>query len=83
MKNFVKVISLLSFLSFYSIDAQQVVKKDTLNGTVLTMTMDGKVNAVLTDLEGKCDFVSTERAFKILNRFFSVFIGLFLSFLHH
>ena len=57
MKNFVKVISLLSFLSFYSIDAQQVVKKDTLNGTVLTMTMDGKVNAVLTDLEGKCDRV--------------------------
>ena len=57
MKNLVKVISLLSFLSFYSIDAQEVVKKDTLNGTVLTVTMDSKVNAVLTDLEGKCDRV--------------------------
>lgn len=57
MKNFVKVISFLSFLSFYSVDAQEVIKKDTLNGTVLKMTMDGKVNAVLTDLEGKCDRV--------------------------
>ena len=57
MKNFVKVISLLSFLSFYSVDAQEVVKKDTLNGTVLTITMDGKVNTVLKELEGKCDRV--------------------------
>ena len=55
MKNLVKIFSILSLMSFYNINAQEVIKKDTLNGTPLTITMDSKVNGVLTDLEGKCD----------------------------
>lgn len=55
MKNLVKIFSILSLMSFYNINAQEVIKKDTLNGTPLKITMDSKVNGVLTDLEGKCD----------------------------
>lgn len=54
MKNLIKIFSILSVLSFYGIDAQQVVKKDTLAGTELTMTMDNKVNTALETLENKC-----------------------------
>lgn len=54
MKNLIKIISILSLLSFYGIDAQQVVKKDTLSGTELTITMDSKVNTALESLEDKC-----------------------------
>lgn len=45
---------MLSVLAFYSVDAQQVVRKDTLAGTELTMTMDSKVNAALEGIEDKC-----------------------------
>lgn len=55
MKNVVKIFSILSFLGFYTIEAQQVVKKDTLNGTELTITMDSKVSSLMKDLEEKCD----------------------------
>lgn len=55
MKNLVKIITFLSFMSFYYSDAQEVIRKDTLNGTILTLSMDSKINAALADLEGKCD----------------------------
>lgn len=55
MKNLIKVISFLSCFGFYFVDAQEVVNKDTLNGTELTISMDGKVNGLLKDLEGRCD----------------------------
>lgn len=54
MKNLIKIFSFLFLASFYSIDAQQVVKKDTLAGTELTMTMDSRVNAALESIEDKC-----------------------------
>lgn len=54
MKNFIKLFSVLSLLSFYGIDAQQVVKKDTLAGTELIMTMDSKVSSALESMEDKC-----------------------------
>lgn len=41
-------------LPFYSVDAQQVVKKDTLAGTELTIMMDSKINAALESIEDKC-----------------------------
>ena len=58
MKNLIKIFSILFLLLFYSIDAQQVVKKDTLAGTELTMTMDSKVNAALESIEDKCSKTS-------------------------
>ncbi len=54
MKNLIKIFSILFLCSFYSFDAQQVVKKDTLAGTELTMTMDSKVNAAMESIEDKC-----------------------------
>lgn len=54
MKNLIKIFSILLFGGFYTIDAQQIVKKDTLAGTELVMTMDSKVNAALEGIEDKC-----------------------------
>lgn len=54
MKNLIKIITVISFVSFYTVEAQQVVKKDTLAGTELVMTMDAKVNDALSSLENKC-----------------------------
>lgn len=54
MKNLIKIFSILLFGGFYTIDAQQIVKKDTLAGTELVMTMDSKVNAALESIEDKC-----------------------------
>lgn len=54
MRNFIKIFSVLSFFGFYTFDAQQVVKKDTLSGTELVMTMDSRVNDAMSGLEEKC-----------------------------
>lgn len=45
---------MLSVLGFYTVDAQQVVKRDTLSGTELVITMDSRVNDAMTGLEEKC-----------------------------
>lgn len=62
MKNTIKIISLFALLGFNSIDAQEVVKKDTLNGTELSVSMDAKINNLLTDLEGKCDRIKEDES---------------------
>lgn len=49
---------------FYNIEAQQVVKKDTLSGTELVMTMDSKINAALEGIEGKCSKVVNNNSSK-------------------
>ncbi|MBK1894602.1 SPOR domain-containing protein [Chryseobacterium paridis] len=59
MKNLIKILSLLSFFGFYTIEAQQVVKKDTISGTELIMSMDPKVKDALENLEDKCSRVAT------------------------
>lgn len=57
MNKIIRIVGLFAFLGFYTIEAQQVVKKDTLKGTELTITMDTKVDGLLNDLEGKCNKV--------------------------
>ena len=42
MKYLLKIFALLTFLSLNLIDAQQVVKVDTISGTPLSMSMDKK-----------------------------------------
>ncbi|MBT2621632.1 SPOR domain-containing protein [Chryseobacterium sp. ISL-6] len=59
MKNLIKILTILSLFGFYTIEAQQVVKKDTLSGTELIMSMDPKVKDALEGLEDKCSRVST------------------------
>ncbi|WP_373707671.1 SPOR domain-containing protein [Kaistella sp.] len=54
MKNLFKIIAVLSLLSSNIFEAQQVVKKDTIEGTPLSMMMDEKVSTLLSDIEDKC-----------------------------
>lgn len=54
MKNFLKIVVVFAFFGFYFVDAQEVVKKDTINGTELSITMDNKIEGVLKDMEEKC-----------------------------
>lgn len=62
MRNFIKIFSVLSFFGFYTFDAQQVVKKDTLSGTELVMTMDSRVNDAMSSLEEKCARVAVNNS---------------------
>lgn len=54
MTIFFRGIFLIIFASMYTIDAQQVTKRDTISGNVLITTMDSKVSDGLADLEDKC-----------------------------
>lgn len=54
MKYLLKIFALLTFLSLNLIDAQQVVKVDTISGTPLSMSMDKKIGDLLENLEDKC-----------------------------
>ena len=54
MKIILKIFAFLPFIIFNGIEAQQVVKIDTLSGTPLTMTMDKNIDALLTTIEDKC-----------------------------
>lgn len=54
MKNLFKIIAVLSLLTSNIFEAQQVVKKDTIDGTPLSMMMDEKVSTLLSDIEDKC-----------------------------
>jgi hypothetical protein len=62
MRNFIKIFSILSFFGFYTVDAQQVVKRDTLSGTELVMTMDSRVNDAMKGLEEKCARVAVNNS---------------------
>ncbi|WP_294276593.1 SPOR domain-containing protein [uncultured Chryseobacterium sp.] len=67
MRNLIKIFSVLSLFGFYTIDAQQIVKRDTLSGTELVMTMDSKVNAALENLEEKCSRTSSSSSVRDSN----------------
>lgn len=54
MKIFLKIFAFLPLFIFNGIDAQQVVKSDTLSGTPLTLTMDKKIGDLLSNIEDKC-----------------------------
>lgn len=54
MKILTKVLLLLLVVSLYKIDAQYVVKKDTLSGNVLNITMDSRIDNIMTKQEDAC-----------------------------
>lgn len=58
MKNLIKIFSVLSLFGFYNIEAQQIVRRDTLSGTELIMTMDSQISSALENLEDKCSKVA-------------------------
>lgn len=62
MKILLKIFAVLSLIIFNGIEAQQVVKTDTLSGTPLTITMDKNIDDLLTTIEDKCSlkFANTD-----------------------
>lgn len=58
MNNLLKLLIVATLFSFYRIDAQYVVKKDTLSGTELSFAMDERINDALEKTEGNCNRIS-------------------------
>ncbi|KQT22347.1 sporulation protein [Chryseobacterium sp. Leaf404] len=54
MKKIIATFSILTICGINTLDAQQVVKKDTISGTELVLTMDSRVNEALSNLEERC-----------------------------
>lgn len=54
MNRILKIIPVIFLLAINNIDAQQVVKNDTISGTPLSISMDKKVDDLLENLEEKC-----------------------------
>ncbi|MFC4165083.1 SPOR domain-containing protein [Epilithonimonas zeae] len=55
MNHLLKLFIFSALFCFYQIDAQYVVKKDTLSGTELSFSLDERVNDALEKIEDKCD----------------------------
>lgn len=64
MKRIIATFSVLAFCVVNTIDAQQVVKKDTISGTELILTMDSKVNEALSGLEERCEKTAYGKSFE-------------------
>ena len=54
MRSILKIIPFIFFFATFSVQAQQIVKNDTISGTPLVIRMDEKVDALLGNLEDKC-----------------------------
>ena len=54
MNHILKIIPVIFLLAINNLDAQQVVKNDTISGTPLSISMDKKVDDLLGNLEEKC-----------------------------
>ena len=54
MYNLKKVFVYIFIIFTYQLNAQQVVKKDTLSGTEFTIAMDQRINDAIEKLENNC-----------------------------
>ena len=64
MNYLLKIFALSAFLSLNFIDAQQVVKSDTISGTPFSMTMDKKIGDLLGTMEDKCAIKISDNSVK-------------------
>lgn len=55
MNNLLKLFIIATLFCFYQIDAQYVVKKDTLSGTELSFTSDERISDALEKIEENCN----------------------------
>lgn len=55
MNNLLKLFIIATVFSFYQIDAQYIVKKDTIAGTEFSFSLDERINDALEKVEDKCD----------------------------
>ncbi len=62
MRYFLKILTFFLFIFAISIDAQRVVKKDTISGTPVTMSMDKNINDLLVDAEDNCIRNNSEKS---------------------
>lgn len=62
MRNLFKVLAITALTIFNTSEAQQVIKKDTLQGTELVMTMDSKVDELLSNIEDNCTRTTSKRS---------------------
>ena len=58
MNNLLKLFIIATVFSFYQIDAQYIVKKDTLSGTELSFSLDERINDALQKVEGNCNRIT-------------------------
>lgn len=61
MRKIISVLSVFAAVVMYRVEAQVVVKNDTLNGTPLSVTMDSRVESALNDLEDNCERVASRK----------------------
>lgn len=61
MKNFFKASILFSLFSVVSLNAQQVVEKDTIAGTEVSISMDSQVKELLDNMEENCLLANTRK----------------------
>ncbi len=54
MKNLIKAFALFLLFISYTINAQYIVKKDTISGTEVSLTMDTRVDQLLSKQEDNC-----------------------------
>lgn len=64
MKKIIATFSVLAACGLNTIDAQQVVKKDTISGTELVLTMDSRVSDALGNLEERCEKTTYGKSFE-------------------
>ncbi len=62
MKKFISVLSVFAAVFMYRVDAQVVVKNDTLSGTPVSIAMDSRVDNALEDLESNCTHITATRS---------------------
>lgn len=62
MRKFISLLSVFATVSLYSVDAQVVVKNDTLAGTPLSIAMDSRVESAVSDMEDNCARVASTHA---------------------
>ena len=59
MKNVLKISLMFSFVLATIANAQVVTKTDTISGTPLTISMDGKISSLLEKADDNCNRVSS------------------------
>lgn len=62
MKNLLKIAFILALFLSYNIEAQEVVKKDTIGGTPLSITMDKNVQEVIEKMEENCSMANNRKS---------------------
>ncbi len=67
MNNLLKIAFISALFSVYSVEAQEITKKDTIGGTPLSITMDRNIGEAIGNMENNCSMVNTRKTEKNYN----------------